>query len=514
MKCVIYRRVSSDEQTKGFGLDRQLELAEQLAAEQGLLVQQVYTDNGKSAHKGEHTAIDNSGNPIGQLAKLYDDIDKGVIQKGTILIVEDLDRLSRQEPNIAMGELTTQLINKGVEVWTFLDGLTKYNVANELGILMAFIKQKLAHDESKKKSERGLASHANKRILLKNGQAPKIRRPFWIDLVNNEYVLNEKASIVKTIFELSLLGYGRINIAKQLNDQGIKPIGWKHDSNRTNEWNDNKVSKILRSPSVMGDWHSEKHDETIREVFPQVISRNDYYKVQTLARKNPRTQSTQKIDIFQTMLTCPYCNAKYSRRSVLAKGKYYYSYKCTNSQLCAASSQVSERLFDGNVLKYLADLDWSFMDRGDNTAELNAGLLELQDEQKVLQESIKKRATKEKLDKLDMVEIEIERIEAQLANTAIDIDTEFDHGKIINGDREIRVKTQHALKLLIERIEVWSVGSLPNELAKTLPDKFDEIRKIGKQNNAHAMIYFKNGEKRQVGLSSEYVASNRYIWVE
>ncbi|EGU31491.1 recombinase-related protein [Vibrio sp. N418] len=506
MKCVIYRRVSSDEQTKGYGLDRQLELAELLANEQDLSIQQIYTDKGKSASKGEHTAKG------GQLRQLYDDIESGVIHSGTILITEDLDRLSRQIASIAMGELTTNLINKGIEVWTFLDGLQKYTQTATFTLMLALVKQETAYIESAKKKERGLASHANKRAMLQNGEAPKIRRPFWIDLVKDEYVLNEQGALVKTIFELSLQGNGRINIAKQLNEQGIKPIGWKHDSKRKNEWDSNKVSNILRSVSVMGDWHSPKHDQTFKDVFPQVISRNDFHKVQSLARKNPRKLSKHKISIFQGLLDCPYCGAVYSRRSVVKTDKTYYSYKCSNSQQCAASKQVSESVLDVFVLKYLGDLDWSFMDKDDNT-ELNAELLELQHERKILNESIKKRSSSAKLDRLDDVEIRIEAIQSQLDRASVSVDTEFDHERIINGDEQTRVRAQQALKLLIERIQVYSVGVLPNELADTLPDKFKLMRKHGAK-QAHVLIHFNSGEIRQVGLCSDYVASNRGLLVE
>ena len=87
-----YIRFSRPEQLRGDSLRRQLEASKQYAEENGyeLNESQTFKDLGKSAYSGTHKRS-------GELRDFLEMIEKGSIPKGSILIVESLDRLSRDK---------------------------------------------------------------------------------------------------------------------------------------------------------------------------------------------------------------------------------------------------------------------------------------------------------------------------------------------------------------------------------------------------------------------------------
>lgn len=74
-----------------------------------------------------------------------------------------------------------------------------------------------AYDESKYKSDRIRKGWAKKREQAFNkGTIVTNKRPQWIEVEKDKYVLNEKSAVVKEIFALYQTGMGCPTIAKQL----------------------------------------------------------------------------------------------------------------------------------------------------------------------------------------------------------------------------------------------------------------------------------------------------------
>lgn len=92
MDCVIYVRWSSSEQSRGSSKERQLEDCRRYAASKGWNVVDELVDDGVSAFKGRHVAI-------GALGQFVEDVATGRHPDGIVLLVEKMDRLSRQEPD-------------------------------------------------------------------------------------------------------------------------------------------------------------------------------------------------------------------------------------------------------------------------------------------------------------------------------------------------------------------------------------------------------------------------------
>src|SRR5437763_647341 len=105
-KAYSYARWSSGQQTGGDSLRRQLELSRDYASRNDLELDETFRDAGISAYRGRNRHE-------GALANFIAQIDAGTIKAGSYLLVESLDRLSRQEVLTAL-ELFTGIIRRGI----------------------------------------------------------------------------------------------------------------------------------------------------------------------------------------------------------------------------------------------------------------------------------------------------------------------------------------------------------------------------------------------------------------
>jgi DNA invertase Pin-like site-specific DNA recombinase len=90
-QAYIYVRFSSPGQERGSSRERQIELCRAFAEKHGWTIAETIEDLGISAWKGAHLRVGN----LGQFAKR---VQAGKIEPGSVLVVEHLDRLSRQDP--------------------------------------------------------------------------------------------------------------------------------------------------------------------------------------------------------------------------------------------------------------------------------------------------------------------------------------------------------------------------------------------------------------------------------
>ena len=113
--AISYTRFSTPEQEKGDSRRRQEKEAEDYAEKHNLTLDEdlKFKDLGISGYKGINR-ID------GALKRLIDLVDKGEILKGSVLIVEHLDRLSREKVMDALS-LFINLIQKGIKIVTLQD---------------------------------------------------------------------------------------------------------------------------------------------------------------------------------------------------------------------------------------------------------------------------------------------------------------------------------------------------------------------------------------------------------
>lgn len=312
-KAYSYVRFSSPEQARGDSLRRQVELSEQYAIKHGLVLDDrlMLTDKGLSAYKGHHR----TKGALGEFLKL---VEQGQIPKGSVLIVENMDRLSRQQVLDALNQFTG-IIQAGIRLVTLQDGM-EYDLdsinQNWTQLIISITYMARAHEESEAKSKRLKASWTNKRHRASNGEIKLTSRaPAWLELIDKRFlIIAERAEAVRQIFEMKLSGKGVHHIEQAMNRQD----GWKPKKG----WRKSYINKILRNRSVIGEYQPHKMidgkrqpvGEAIPDYFPAIIDKALFDRVQEQFKRNREIKGNAggrngKIsNLFGHIAYCRYCN--------------------------------------------------------------------------------------------------------------------------------------------------------------------------------------------------------------
>jgi DNA invertase Pin-like site-specific DNA recombinase len=350
-RAYIYIRVSSSQQNTGHGPDRQREICQKAAVEAGFLIDQAsfYEDLGVSAFNG-------ANHKQGQLGQLHTDIQTGKIPSGSFLFVENVDRLSRQEPLAAMA-LIGGLVAGGMRIFCVHN---QTEVTSNLGdFLSTVVGQTLAHQESAKKQERQLEAwkakrkKANKQRLTK--VAPSWLRPNEASRSGEFFkVVPEKAAIVKRIFDMCIDGYGAHAIATSLNNERLPSIG------QGQSWAKSSIRKILTNRAVLGEFQPHIKNGTRRtaagapigDYFPRIIEDADFAKAQQACadrkiRGGGRTGKSVS-NLFRGVAVCGCCSGpmEYENHGAPPRGGRYLVCQNSKRNRCASGNRWHYQHFE------------------------------------------------------------------------------------------------------------------------------------------------------------------------
>jgi DNA invertase Pin-like site-specific DNA recombinase len=112
IKYISYQRYSNPAQADGASMQGQAAIAKRVAEENGLEYEAI-SDHGVSAYKGKNAEE-------GEPGEFISNVRTGNIPNNCWLVVENLDRLTRQSPYKAFG-LLSELIELGVTIVTGMD---------------------------------------------------------------------------------------------------------------------------------------------------------------------------------------------------------------------------------------------------------------------------------------------------------------------------------------------------------------------------------------------------------
>ena len=160
--AILYARFSSMEQAKGFSLERQLTEGRQFIESKGWLLENEIVDKGRSAFHGDNRAEGT------ELHKLELEARAG-LHSGKVLVVENIDRLSRQGAKAA-AQLIWALNEAGVSVATSHDDYLYHADRQNTDMMELFsiiIKAQLSYEESLKKSERTKSTWRNRHSKIR-----------------------------------------------------------------------------------------------------------------------------------------------------------------------------------------------------------------------------------------------------------------------------------------------------------------------------------------------------------
>lgn len=325
-KVYSYTRFSTPEQAAGDSYRRQTEAARKWAEARGLVLDEKlsFADEGVSAYRGGNQKTDKG------LGAFLFACEQGLVERGSYLLVESLDRISRMDPYFAQRQLGDIVVGHGVTVVTLNDN-QEYSEerlrSDPLALIISLMVSWRAHEESKTKGRRVAAAWAEKRDRVRRGEDKLLTRraPAWLEWKGDEWKpIPQHSDTVQRVYRMTLEGTGEHTIAKALNEEGVPVMG------RGKAWHRSTISKLLRNPSVIGelvpgrmvfDGNGKKRRVTeapIPDAYPAVISRDDWLAVRALKDGNttsPRGRgATRPIqNLFAGLAKCPECGAAMTR---------------------------------------------------------------------------------------------------------------------------------------------------------------------------------------------------------
>lgn len=244
-----YLRFSTPEQAFGDSRRRQTVLAEDYARRPNLLLDKGlnFRDLGISAFRGKNARE-------GGLRSFLDAVEHGLVPANSHLLVESLDRLSRDQI-LEPQSLFLQIVTAGVTIVTLLDQRS-YSVAslnmNPTDLIISLVYMMRANEESETKSVRLKAAWAARRDKPGNayhgGQCPGWIRP---NRARDGYeLIPDRVEVLRRIFRQTLDGVGLQTIARQLNEEGVPLFG--RGNQRGKLWQRALIRHMLRTDLVIG----------------------------------------------------------------------------------------------------------------------------------------------------------------------------------------------------------------------------------------------------------------------
>lgn len=312
-KAFSYIRFSTPEQAKGDSLRRQLAAARAWCEQQGLELDDSLRDLGVSAYKG-------ANRDIGALRSFLTLVESGDVPRGSFLVVESLDRLSREAVLDAAARLF-DLIRAGVTVVTLSDGqvYSEERLRTDwTPLIVSIAVMARAHEESRTKGERVGAAWGRKKAQARAERKPLTSRcPEWLRIEGEQFVVREdRAQIVRRIFGWTIEGAGRREIVRRLNLASVPPFRGGA------AWHTSSVAKIQQSRAVLGEYqpHIGTHrnrnrrpdGEPVADYYPAIVSTDTYWRAQgafASRRQGSAGRKGERVHLLQGVGRCGACGS-------------------------------------------------------------------------------------------------------------------------------------------------------------------------------------------------------------
>lgn len=427
-KAYSYLRMSTDIQRKGDSRRRQLEKSIGYAKANGLELadESQLEDIGVSAFKGDNV----KGGSLGQF---LDAVEKGRVPAGSYLLVESLDRLSRQEVLKSL-TLFLRIVQSGINLVT-LEDQRVYRAQNTdyIDLIVSLTIMSRAHEESQLKSQRVGAAWANKRTHANLRPMTKVC-PAWLRLAKDRSCyeeIQEKANVVRSIFEDTVAGIGSYVITNRLNKKRVPTFG------RSKYWQRSYIAKILSSRAVLGEYQPCKISaEGKRE--PVGLSIQDYYRrliPDELFYRAQQARSQRRVDgrgrkgkyvsnLFSGIAECAYCHHPMVFENKGRKGGTFLVCSRAKRGLGCVTTRWRYDHFEASFLAFVEQLDLPTLIRDDDSKKkaldeaiqaLQGELVSLRDEMERAYQLLKLNPSLDFVaEKLGPLQKRVQELDAQL----------------------------------------------------------------------------------------------------
>jgi DNA invertase Pin-like site-specific DNA recombinase len=319
----------------------------------------TYHDLGKSAFLGEHRS-----NPDRHaLAAFLQMVDEGKIPRGTYLIIESLDRLTREHVTAGLMLCLRLIEEKGIRI-VQLSPIEKVYEGrpDPMDLMMMIMELQRGHGESKRKSDLLGPVWRKKKAAACQGIIVTRNLPAWVQIKNGKLVLiPARAKVVRQIFHLAANGYGLPRTVGKLTADGVPAFG------SSGGWERAYIGKILRDRRALGEYQPykgkkrQRDGEVVKDYFPAVVSEKEFQAARLGARERGQLHGRlgkDYINVFAGLLKNVREGDSYYMVLRIDSGKRYHVLANRNADHgLSPCCSFPYLIFEHAILSMLAEVD-------------------------------------------------------------------------------------------------------------------------------------------------------------
>lgn len=392
-----YIRFSTKAQDVGQSTKRQRSRIEEYCADRGLVVDEWITDLGKSAWKGHHVK-DAAG-----LGSFANRVRAGHVPNGSILVVENIDRLSREEPWSVLNwmvELNRFGLNfHFTDMEMVLDEGTLLGDKAMQNVQVLWGASLRAKQESDRKSRMMRSAWREKHEdAAKTKKVMSLQAPLWLRVRPDRSGydrIDDRVAVVRDVYECAAAGMGMRGIVKRLNDRKVEPWGAYRKDTTKGGWQMTSIRRLLNSPQVEGDYvpssvQNEK-PEKIVGYYPRILDADLVARARAgMAERATGQQGNRRMEfrnLFSGLASCHHCSGKMEWRKPSGTRNGPETMRgyliCGNAHVnrgCSQRTHFRYGAFEDAALDTLLDeaMDDSFFVKPDESREKRIALAETQ----------------------------------------------------------------------------------------------------------------------------------------
>jgi DNA invertase Pin-like site-specific DNA recombinase len=326
MKAIAYVRYSSAVQAEGDSVDRQTSPLEGFENRFKVKVEEIYTDEGVSSYRGDNIKR-------GKFSEILAKIDSEEISKGDFLVIESIDRVSRQ----ALNKTATTLygiLEKGINIYTTNDERL-YSLDDKSkdleNYLMIGLIAKRANEESETKSKRRRSAWNKAKELAEEGKvfSTSNNTPYGLKVENGKFeIVEEEAKEIRFIIE-------------NLKYEGVSATIRKVNEWSKRKWQSKHVGHFMKNQYIRGVYRAQRreegkkvHERYIENYYPAIVSETSFFE----AREAMKKRETKKeygnkakghLNIFKHCIKCADCGSTMIfMKNKNPRGVWYSYYAC------------------------------------------------------------------------------------------------------------------------------------------------------------------------------------------
>lgn len=463
---IEYSRVSSKKQVKGMGLEAQAvgeKLKNDLCSTYDLLpYPETFSDAGVSGF-----SISAKDRP--SFSKLLKLLESGSVHPDSVLVISNIDRLSRSDIHSAASTLLQ--VTEYVKLYMVHDKrmFVKGDPNLLIDLIMTLVALERAHNESLSKSIR---HKDNVRIAVqkhleghtgKNGKPlriPSYYLPLWIKTVDKELFINEPvADLFREAIQRLIDGESVMKVYEWLK-QHPHPKKGKH-------WTPDQVRKLHYKETLYGHCVMNVNGEEIQlpDYIEPIISKAQFLKlVEVRSRAGGKTKRPSKDVSILTGYGAAFCRCGCPMTTTMSKGRTRI--QCSSVFSSGYSDKCSNpvRVEESYIMKFLneailAPVFKEELQPNDNKEQIQELTRELEKEQKLHDKFYSQYADTGEDFLLDLVrtkKAKLKEIEEQLDNLYVPV--ELDDLSALRSIPTDRRELRNIYKRILKSIKFYRLG--------------------------------------------------------